>query len=391
MRRTIIYLGLITILLLNCKSLFAQQATSPVLSNLKKNIAMGGYADVEFIQPINDSIRSIGKLDIHRFVLMLGYQFNDRLKMVSEIEFEHVKEVYIEQVFLDYKINKWANWRTGLILIPMGIINERHESNLFNGVLRPSVDKYIVPTTWREIGTGFHGNIIDASIRYQAYLVNGFNGYDGSAKLNGENGLRSGRQKGAKSFVSSPNFSAKIEHYGFPNLKLGLAGYFGKTQSSLYNGLNKNDAVAVAQADSSVVNIQMLGADLSYLKSGFQVKGQFIFTHLNNTTAYNAFTNSDVASNLLGYYAEAGYNMFAKNKEVEDELTLFIRYEKYNTHQSMQNTPEKISAYDRDLVTTGLTWKPNPQVAYKADLQFLTNGSTNKFSNTLNFGIGFAF
>lgn len=369
----------------------AQQATSPLLNNLKKNVAMGGYGDIEFIQPINIDTRNLGKLDIHRFVLMLGYQFNKRLKLVSEIEFEHVKEVYIEQAFLDYKINKWVNWRSGLILIPMGIINERHESNTFNGVLRPSVDKYIVPTTWREIGTGFHGNLIDASIRYQAYLVNGFNGYDGNAKFNGENGLRGGRQKGAKSYLSTPNLSAKIEHYGFTNLKLSVSAYLGKSQSQLYNSLDKNDGAAVAQADSSVVNIQMLGFDASYRKAGFELKGQFIFTHLGNTAAYNTFANSNIGSNLMGYYAEAGYNVFAKNEEVNDALVVFARYEKYNTHQSKSPVIELVPAYNRNLITTGLTWKPSPQVAYKADIQMLTNASTNKFSNTLNFGIGFAF
>jgi len=382
---------LIIILFLVASNLFAQQATSTLLNNMKKNVAIGGYGDIEFVQPVSSDIRSVGKLDIHRFVIMLGYQFNNKVKLVTEIEFEHVKEVFIEQAFLDYKINKWANWRSGLILIPMGIINERHESNTFNGVLRPSVDKYIVPTTWREIGTGFHGNIIDASIRYQAYLVNGFIGYNGTAMLNGKNGLRGGRQKGAKSIISSPNFSAKIEHYGFPNLKLGLSGYFGKTQSSLYDGINKNDVPALAQADSSVVGIQMLGADVSYLKSGIQLKGQFVFTHLNNTTAYNAFAQSDVASSLLGFYLELGYNIFAKHKKIEDELTLFSRYEKYNTHQNMSTGAETEPGYNRDLVTTGLTWKPNTQVAYKADIQMLTDGSTNKFRNTLNFGIGFAF
>lgn len=383
--------GLAVLIFLFTSHLYAQQATSPLLNNLKKNVAIGGYGDIEFVQPLNSDIRSTGKLDIHRFVLMLGYQFNDKVKLVSEIEFEHVKEVFIEQAFLDYKINKWANWRSGLLLIPMGIINERHESNTFNGVLRPSLDKYIVPTTWREIGTGFHGNIIDASIRYQAYLVNGFNGYDGSPTLNGENGLRGGRQKGAKSFISSPNLSVKIEHYGLTNLKLGLSGYFGKTQSSLYNGLNKKDAVAVAQADSSVVGIQMLGADLSYLQSGFQLKGQFIYTNLNNTTAYNQFTKADVANKLLGFYAELGYNIFNKNKELADELIVFGRYEKYNTHLSMHSGLEIEPAFNRDLITSGLTWKPNPQVAYKADIQLLTDASSNKFNHTLNIGIGFAF
>ena len=59
------------------------------------------------------------------------------------------------------------------MLVPMGIINEYHEPTTFNGVERPLVEKYIVPTTWREIGAGVTGNIIPASIKYQAYIMNG--------------------------------------------------------------------------------------------------------------------------------------------------------------------------------------------------------------------------
>ncbi|MBK6964386.1 MAG: hypothetical protein IPH20_10735 [Bacteroidales bacterium] len=77
----------------------------------------------------------------------------------------------------------------------MGIVNEYHEPTTFNGVERPMVDNKISPTTWREIGFGLSGNIIEASIKYQAYVVNGFNGYNGAGTLNGKNGLRNGRQK----------------------------------------------------------------------------------------------------------------------------------------------------------------------------------------------------
>ena len=40
----------------------------------------------------------------------------------------------------------------------MGIQNLYHEPPTFNGVERTNVDKYIVPTTWREIGVGINGS-----------------------------------------------------------------------------------------------------------------------------------------------------------------------------------------------------------------------------------------
>src|SRR5690606_16916226 len=101
--------------------------------------------------------------------------------------------------------------------------------------------------------------------------MNGFNGFDGSAHIGGASGLRSGRQKGADSYVSSPNFSGKLEYFGIRGLNVGLAGYFGKTQSTLYNGIDKNDDAAIARADSSVVGISMLGVDARYSIKGLKL------------------------------------------------------------------------------------------------------------------------
>ena len=74
-------------------------------------------------------------------------KFNDRITFVSEIEYEHVVELYVEQAFLDYKIKDNISLQAGLMLIPMGIQNLYHEPPTFNGVERINVDKYIVPTT----------------------------------------------------------------------------------------------------------------------------------------------------------------------------------------------------------------------------------------------------
>ena len=60
-----------------------------------------------------------------------------------------------------------------MILSPIGIINSYHEPVTFNGVERPNVDKYIIPTTWREIGFGFHGTSLNLNLNYQLYIING--------------------------------------------------------------------------------------------------------------------------------------------------------------------------------------------------------------------------
>ena len=125
---------------------------------------------IDYNQELSQHNMVTGELDVHRMVLLFGYKFNDRTQFFTEIEYEHVQEVYVEQAFLDFKINNYIHFRGGLMLIPMGIVNEYHEPPGFNGVERPLVDKYIVPTTWREIGVGFTGNLPTATLKYQLYI-----------------------------------------------------------------------------------------------------------------------------------------------------------------------------------------------------------------------------
>ena len=180
----------------------------------EQRLTLGGYAQIDYNQPLMQGAYSNGTLDVHRLVLMLGYKFSDRVQFISEVELEHVEEVYVEQAFLQVEILPWLKFRGGLVLIPMGIINEYHEPPTYNGVERPNLDKYIVPTTWREIGAGFTGTFPSAAVSYQVYVVNGFNGYDGTARLSGPNGFRSGRQKGAESFMSAPNAAFRVNYLG---------------------------------------------------------------------------------------------------------------------------------------------------------------------------------
>lgn len=337
-----------------------------------------------------------GNLDVHRVVMLFGYNFSSKTKFVTELEFEHVKEVYVEQAFLQHKITKSLNFRGGLLLVPMGIINEYHEPSTFNGVERPLIDKYITPTTWREIGAGVSGNILPVSIKYQAYVLNGFNGFDGASQLSGKSGLRGGRQKGAESYISAPNFSGKVEYYGIRGLNIGLSGYLGNTQSTMYDGILKSDEEAVARADSSVVGVSMFGLDARYSISGIQLRGQLYYTGLSNTDQYNAFTAddagnlNDLGSALFGYFAEAGYNVFL-TAGTSMELIPFVRYEFLNTHHSVVPDISKNPAYARTAFTTGLTLGLTKGAVVKADVQLLKDASGTGYSKTLNLGVGVMF
>ena len=356
-----------------------------------QKLTLGGYGQIDFNQPLEQGTFNNGNLDVHRMVLMFGYKFNEKTQFISEVEFEHVKEVFVEQAFLQYEITSWLKFRGGLMLVPMGIINEYHEPSTFNGVERPNVDKYIVPSTWREIGAGFTGVLPAAGISYQLYTMNGFNGYDGAARLSGANGFRKGRQKGAESYMSSPNLTFRINYFGVRGLQLGLSGSKGPTQSTLYDGIDKSDANLVATADSSAVGVTMLGVDARYSRGGLMIRAQYNYGTISNTTSYNEFTGSDLGSAISGWYAELSYDVLQSIEKYTSGLIPFIRFEKYNTHQSVEGGLTVNEAFDRSDLTMGLGWKLDKGAMLKVDYQVFSNAATDESSSQLNAGVAVWF
>lgn len=351
--------------------------------NYGSAVTVGAYAEMLYNQPEGDN----GELDVQRMVLLFGYRFNDKTQFVTEVELEHVNEVFVEQAFVNYAVGSNVSLRGGLMLVPMGIVNEFHEPTTFNGVERPEMDNVIVPTTWREIGVGVVGRFNDISLGYQAYVFNGFksteaDGADGvSGFLKGSNGLRGGRQKAIQSTVDSPTLSTKLDYYGIPGLRLGFSTYFGKTQA----------ADEIETIDGANIGISMIGFDARYAYQRITARGQFIHASLSDTEAYNNLTDNDLGSTLQGFYVEGGYNLLGMDKQ--QKLFAFARYEKYDTHASTEGSLIENESYDKTDVTTGLSYHIAPGVVLKGDYQFRSNAlnGSNGEKDRLNFGIGVWF
>lgn len=360
-----------------------QNAAQRILSgNYGKSVTVGAYGEVTYNQPEGDN----GELDIQRLVLLFGYKFNEKVQFVTEVEIEHVVEVFVEQAFVNYNIAPNISLRGGLMLVPMGIINEFHEPTTFNGTERPTVDNVIVPTTWRELGVGVVGRLNELSLGYQAYIFNGFRSTESDGEggvvglLKGSSGLRGGRQKGIQSTIDSPTFSGKVDYYGIPGLRLGLSGYFGSTQA-------EDD---IEDLEGTSVGVSMVGLDARYAYQRFTARGQFIYASLSNTEAYNIATERDLGSALLGWYAEAAYNLLPFSKK--QRLFAFARYEQYDTHADTAGTLERNDAFNKDDLTVGLSYHIAPGVVVKGDYQFRDNEEEGgDVPNRLNFGLGVWF
>ena len=102
--------GVPCLLLIMLSNLTGQATYSDTLSDIQskkenKKTEIGGYGQIDFNQQVGDTARHNGNLDVHRFVILMVHHFNKRVSFTSEIEFEHVKEVFVEQAVIYYSLN----------------------------------------------------------------------------------------------------------------------------------------------------------------------------------------------------------------------------------------------------------------------------------------------
>src|SRR5947208_1415248 len=282
--------------------LFAVMAPCPVrVLPAQERTTVGGYGEVHYTNPTGPQTPPVGNLA--RFVVYLAHSFDDRLAFRSELEVEDAKleggrpggEVALEQAYLDYRLAGWITLRTGLVLTPVGIVNETHEPPTFNGVERPGFDHDVIPTTWREIGVGAVGTVPGGSgLAYRVYLVNGLRA-DG---LSAGEGIREGRQEGRQASFANPSMTGRLE-WARPGVKIGGSFWYGGTADT-------NSAVGTGTFGAPVA---LLSADARYDNGPFAMRAVVATISVSDAEAINATYGQSVGSRIAGGYLEGAYDL----------------------------------------------------------------------------------
>jgi hypothetical protein len=361
-----------------------------------KGLSIGGYGDIRFQANLGaqDNI-----YDALRAVLYVGYKFNDRFVFNSELEFEHSGtggggSVSAEFITLDYRATDFLGLRGGLVLIPMGFINEVHEPTTYFGAERPEVERQIIPTTWRENGVGVFGTITDR-VHYRMYAVNGFNAQGFSVK-----GLRGGRQKGGRALANDWAYVGRIDGQLIPGMSLGGSVYVGNSgQDQIVCTMNCTGPAPPDPVMTPVPDVltTLYEIHLEYRTHGFLFRGLFTQAFLQDTLALNAVLlnepGSQIAEQMLGAYIDVGYDvlpLFLDNTRMS--LEPFFRYERLDTQSRMAAVLTPNLKYRQNIYTVGLNFKPIPQVVVKLDYRHITPDSgPADVANQVQFSFGYAF
>jgi hypothetical protein len=350
----------------------------------QERTTVGGYGEIHYTNLSGPNTPAT--VDLKRFVVYLAHSFSDQLTFRSELEVEDAKleasgsagEVSLEQAYLDYRLADWLTVRTGLVLSPVGIINETHEPPTFNGVERPAFDHDVIPTTWRDIGVGAVGTVPGAAgWSYRVYLLNGLR----AAGFTAAEGIREGRQEGQNAEFANPSVTGRLE-WARPGWRVGGSFWYGGTAGG--------DSAVGSGAFAAPVTL--LSADARYDAGPFAVRAVVANIAVSDAQAINAAYGDSVGSRIAGGYVEGAYNVLhALAPGSSQRLTAFVRHERYDTQAGVPTGVTRNGTFDRRITTFGLSYKPTWNTAFKGDYRLVRTAAGTAEYEVLALGVGWQF
>jgi hypothetical protein len=392
-------------------------------------LQIGGYGEIAltrnfFSDNINryshaedyKNAKSHGRFDIPHVAFAIGYNFNSKWKMYSEIEFEHGGtesaveleaeeageyereierggEVALEQFWIECAFSSAFNLRMGHIIVPVGYTNGNHLPNEFFTVYRPEGENTILPCTWHETGVSLWGRI--GKWRYEVQLLPGLD-----SELFGRQNWIQGGSASPYEFKVANKYAGvlRIDNYSLNGLRLGVSGYFG-------HSFNNSIQPSSAEKYKNIKGTVSIGSfDFEYKKRHVITRGYFDYGHLSDSEEISKYNKSltknsssprtNIASDAIATGLEAGYDIFPllsqTTKEEKKQLFIFGRYEYYD---SMYKTAANITDNEwcgRQRAVVGLNYFPIREVVIKAEYSAGILKSQYNNENSISVGIAYA-
>lgn len=338
-------------------------------AQLLDRTTLGGYAEFELAAGAGEPMR----FQAHRYVLFVHSRVTDRISTATEIEFEFAGspmkkdgvlgagEVLLEFAVVDWRLFDELVFRAGVILIPFGSYNLKHDSPTQDLTDRPIAYTTIVPTTWFETGAGFLGTIAlgeEQTLSYELYVVNGLDAriYDGT-------GLRGARGSHFEDNNDDKAIVGRLAYSPLLGLEVGLSGYTGA-----YDTLNNR--------------VNMANLDVFWRLGKLELQAEAVIAAIDAgyvqgfSASSPANTRDPVPEAMAGFYAQANYHFVISPLWAvfpawlqEATFTGVVRYEGKDT-----NTELGSALGDRRRLTLGLNFRPIEAYVLKTDFQLESAG-----------------
>ena len=324
---------------------------------------LGGYGEMHYSNLDNDldGGKDKDEIDIHRFVLYASHEFSPRTRFYSELELEHSisgdgqnGEIELEQAYIEHDIAGTQRLKAGLFLVPVGLLNETHEPDVFYGVERNNVERNIIPTTWWEGGIAFSGELLPG-LSYDAAFTSGL-------KLDPSKGwkIRDGRQKVSEADASDPAWTGRFKYTGIAGLEVAASLQY---QQDLYQG-----------EYSAEVDAMLYETHVAYRKGPFGLRALYAGWDIDEAIEFFA----PGADRQEGWYVEPSW-------QISPQWGVFARYSDWD-NQAGANIDTGYTQWDM-----GVNYWLEENVVFKLDYQRQDAPDGKDQLDGVNLGVGWSF
>ncbi len=382
------------------KSAYGLGPAASKVYGIQRGLSIGGYGETNFRAAISDKQGTRNEFDFLRFVLYVGYKYNDWIVFNSETEFEHATtestvssgdgSVSIEFASVDFLLHPAANVRAGLVLVPMGFINEIHEPPFFHGNVRAQVEQQIIPSTWRANGFGLFGEPLPG-LQYRTYGITSLN-----AKGFAPNNLREARQSGNRERAHDWSWVGRVDYAPIRQLTLGGSALLGDQGQNQNYGNPEDGLVQVG------VFTQIYEAHAEGRTHGLEVRLLGAYVDIDDADQLSRDTeilketkNTAIGEVLLGGYGEIAYDIMPLLwPGTTHYLAPWFRYSWIDTQNAVPSSlpagVRRDPGQRREIYEVGLSYKPIPQVIFKLDYR-VQDRREGDLPDEIRLGGGFVF
>jgi len=365
----------------------------------QEKTTLGGYGDAVYSRDFQSKTSMI---DLERFVLFVGHEFTKKISLVSELEMEDAKvsggtdggEIAFEQAYLRFDIDAGHSLVAGLFLPRIGILNEDHLPTSFNGNERNSVETYVIPSTWRELGVGFYGSNDILPVEYSLALVNGLN----AAGFEHGSVIREGRFEGRNATANNLAVTGSLRSSP-GSFRLQISGYYGGSA-----GMSPPSADSLGLRGGPFGTPVALGeADVQYTRGPVAIALLGTIISIPDAGRINAAFGNNTPKSAYGCYAEAAYDLLYASPATQGQrFVIFARYERLNLNAAIPPNAVPDGTLDQNHFITGVTYAPISTIVIKADIRFTHAGNAGPVNavpagaapgatTVLTAGLGFSF
>jgi len=348
-----------------------------------------GYGELNYNHPTARA--SDSQADLRRAVVGFSHAFDESTHVYGELEWEHAVtsaedqgESEVEQLYVEHALAPNYGVRAGLMLVPLGLLNEHHEPTNYYGVERNFVETAIIPSTWREGGIAGYGST-DEGLAWNVGVGTGpdLGKWDATSDEGRASPLGSIHQELQLAKARDPSLWGSLNYNGVPGLNVGGGVFTGKIGQG---------STELPIADSRLVLSEV---HARWQSGPFDLAGLYTRGTISDVQAYDLSVlgqPTPVPKAFWGGYVQGAWRALEWDRSY---LSPFVRYEAFSTAASYPTLPQglgPVAGPTQRVWTVGANYYLNPNVVFKIDYQdFRYDDSALGYGNRFDIGVGYQF